>query len=94
MTEIVSTSLTNHAAGTGTCSQSRMTIPSYLSPEMHVGKFPDHTEFQIWIVNFRTEVLLKGEESHARFAVDQGNRSNQIAGCPHHSEVNNGQRFQ
>ena len=32
-------------------------------------------------------------ESHARFAVYQGNRSSQIAGWPHHSEINNRQRF-
>ena len=36
-----------------------MTIPSYLSSEMNLGKFPDHTEFQRWIVNFRTEVCSK-----------------------------------
>ena len=52
-------SLTNHATGIGTCTQSGMTIPSYLSSEMHLGKFPDHTEFQSWIVNFRTEVCSK-----------------------------------
>ena len=37
--------------------------------------------------------LLVGKESHTRVAVDQGNRSSQIAGWPHHSKVNNGQRF-
>ena len=37
--------------------------------------------------------LLEGEESHARCAVDQGNRSSHITGWPHHSEVNNGQSF-
>ena len=28
---------------------------------MHMGKFPDHTEFQSWIVNFRTEVSSKAK---------------------------------
>ena len=51
----------NHAAGIGTCSQSGMTIPSHLSPEMHLGNFPDHTEFKIWMMNFRTEVCSKGK---------------------------------
>ena len=40
------TSMTNHAAGIGTCTHSGMTIPSYPSSEMHLGKFLDHTEFQ------------------------------------------------
>ena len=44
------------AAGIGTCTQSGMTIPSYPSSEMHLGKFPDHMELQSWIVNFRTEI--------------------------------------
>ena len=50
-----------YAAGIGTCSQSGMTIPSYPSSEMHLGKFPDHTEFQSWIVNFLTEVCSKAK---------------------------------
>ena len=53
--------MTHHAAGIGTCAQSGRTIPSYLSSEMHVGKLPDHTEFQSWIVNFRTEVCPKAK---------------------------------
>ena len=28
---------------------------------MHLGKFPDHTEFQSWIVNFRKEVCSKAK---------------------------------
>ena len=52
-----------HAAGIGTCTQSGMTIPSYLSSEMRLGKFTDHTEFQSWIVIFRTEVCSKGKTS-------------------------------
>ena len=52
----------NRAAGIGTCTQSDMTIPSYLSSEMHLGKFPDHTEFQSWRVNFRTDVCSKAKK--------------------------------
>ena len=51
----------NHAEGIGTCAQSGMTIPSYLSSEMHLGKFPDHTEFQSWRVNFRTDVCSEAK---------------------------------
>ena len=53
--------MTHHAAGIGTCTQSGMTSPSYLSSEMHLGKFPDRTEFQSWIVNFRTVVCSKAK---------------------------------
>ena len=56
-------SMTNHAAGIGTCTRSGMAIPSFPSSEMHLGKFPDHTEFQSWIVNFRTEACLKAKNS-------------------------------
>ena len=38
-----------------------MTIPSYPSSEMHLGKLPDHTEFQSWIVIFRTEDCSKAK---------------------------------
>ena len=51
--------MTNSAAGIGTCTQSGMTIPSFPSSEMHLGKFPDHTELQSLIVTFRTEVCSK-----------------------------------
>ena len=54
--------MTNHATGERTCTQSGMTIPSYPSSEMHLGKIPDHTEFQGWIVNFRTEVCSKAKK--------------------------------
>ena len=53
--------MTNHAAGVGTCTQG-MTIPSYLSSEMHLQKFPDQTKFQSWIVNFRAEVYPKARK--------------------------------
>ena len=49
------------AAGIRTCTQSSMTIRSYPSSEMHLGNFPDHTEFQSWVVNFRTEVFSKSK---------------------------------
>ena len=54
-------SMTNHAVGIGTCTQSVMTIPSYPSSEMHLGNFPDHPEFQSWIVNFRPKVCSKAK---------------------------------
>ena len=28
---------------------------------MHLGEFPDHAEFQSWVVNFRTEVCSKAK---------------------------------
>ena len=61
--------LTNHAAGIGTCTQCVMTITSYLSSEMHLGKFPDHTELQSWIVNFRTEVCSKAKNPTRAFLI-------------------------
>ena len=54
-------SMAHHAAGIGTCTQSGMTIPSHPSSEMHLGNVLDHTEFQSWIVNFRTEVCSKAK---------------------------------
>ena len=47
--------MSHHAAGIG------MTIPSYLSSEKHLGKFPDHTEFQRWLVNFPVEVCANSK---------------------------------
>ena len=54
-------SMAHHAASIGTCTQSGMINSSHLSSEMHLGKFTDHTEFQIWIVNFRAEVCSKAK---------------------------------
>ena len=54
-------SMAHHTAGIGTCTQSGMINPSHPSSEMHLEKFPDHTEFQSWIVNFRTEVCSKAK---------------------------------
>ena len=54
-------SLTNHAVGIGRCTQSGMTIPSFISSEMHLGGFPDQTELQIWIVNFWTDDCSKAK---------------------------------
>ena len=54
-------SMTNHAAGIGTSTQGGMTIPSHPSSEMHLGKSPEHTEFQSWTANFRTEVCSKAK---------------------------------
>ena len=36
-------------------------LEGHPSSEMHLGRFPDHTEFQSWIVNFRTEVCSKAK---------------------------------
>ena len=38
-----------------------MINPSHPSSELHLGKFPDHSEFQSWIVNFRTEGCSKAK---------------------------------
>ena len=43
-----------------------------ISPRRCICKIPDQTEFQSWIVNFRTDVYANSEESRARIAVDQG----------------------
>ena len=73
-------SMAHHASGIGTCTQSGMINPSYLFSEMHLGEFSDHTEFQSWIVNFRTEVCSKVKNSTRALPVGQGNRSSQITG--------------
>ena len=53
-------SLTDHVVGIGTCTRG-MTIPSHLSSEMHLQKFPDQTKFQSWILNSRTEICAKAK---------------------------------
>ena len=56
------TGVQNHATEFGTYSQSGvMNYPGYQKPEMHLGKFPDPTEFQNWKVNFKTEVCSKSK---------------------------------
>ena len=62
-------SMTHHAPGIGTCTRSGMTIPSHPSSQIHLEKFLDHTEFQSWIVNFRTEVCSKAKNPTRAFAV-------------------------
>ena len=60
-------SMAHHAAGIGTCTRSGMINPSHLSSEMQLGIFPDHTEFQSWILNFRTERFARRQRiPHAR----------------------------
>ena len=57
------TGVQNHTSEFGTCSQNGMiNYPGYQIPEMHLGKFPDPTEFQSWKVNFRTEVCSKAKD--------------------------------
>ena len=53
--------MAHHAVGIGTCTQSGMINPSHPSSEMHLGKFPDHTEFQSWMCIFRVEVCAKAK---------------------------------
>ena len=57
--------MTNHTVGIGTCTQG-MAIPSYLSSEMHLQKFPDQTKFSELGREFPSRNLRKGEESRAR----------------------------
>ena len=82
----------NHAVGIATCTQSGMSIPSYLSSEIHLGQFPGHTEFQKLDCEFPNGSLREGEKSYSGITVDQGNRNSQIAGRLHHAKINNGQR--
>ena len=79
--------MTHHAAGVGTCSQSGLINPSHPSSQMHLGKFPDRTEFQSWIVKARAGICAK---ACARIAVDQENQSRQLAEGPHQSGINKG----
>ena len=85
-------SMTNHAAGIGTCTQSGMINPSHPSSEMHLGKFTRPYGISELDCELPSRGLLEGEESHAGFAVDQGNRSSQIAEGPHQSKINYGKR--
>ena len=83
-------SMTNRAVGIGICIHNGMTIPSYLSSEMHLQKIPWPNGIPMLDREFPSRSLRKGEESRARIAVDQENRSNQLAGWPHQSEINYG----
>ena len=82
--------MTNHAVGIGTCTHYGMTIPSYLTSEMHLLKNPWPIGIPMLDREFQSRSLRKGEESRARIAVDQENRSNQLSGWPHQSEINYG----
>ena len=67
----------NHAARIGKFSHSGMTnYPGFSTPEMNFGKFLDHTEFQSWRVNFRTDVCSRAK--NPSLASDQRNRNSQI----------------
>ena len=54
-------SVTNRAAGIGTCTKSVMPITSYPSSEMHLEKCADRTEYQNWILNFQAGVCAKAK---------------------------------
>ena len=87
-------SLAHYAAGIGTCTESGMINPSYLSSEMHLGKFPDHTEFRSWIVNFRVEVCAKAKNPTLALQwIKELEAAKSLDDLPHHSEINNRQRF-
>ena len=60
-------SMTNHALGIGTCTQS-MTIPSYLPSEMHL---QDSLTISKLDREFPCRSWRKSEESRARIAVNQ-----------------------
>ena len=38
--------------------------PRFPISELHLGKFPDSTEFHSWKVNFKTEVCSNSAEPH------------------------------
>ena len=73
-------------SGIGTCTQSGMTIPRYLSSEMHLGKLPEHTELQGRTVNFRKEVCPKAKNPTLQWIME-------IEEGTHHSEIDHAQRF-
>ena len=73
-------SMAHHAPGFWTCTQSGMINPSGPSSEMHLGIFPDHTEFQCWIANFRMEVCSEAKNPTRALQWIKANRSSQIAG--------------
>ena len=54
-------SMTHHAAGIGICIRCGMTNSELSFFRDASEKFPDHTEFQSWIVNFQKEVCSKAK---------------------------------
>ena len=62
----------------GTYSHSGMMDKTrFLIWEMHLGRFPDSTEFQCWKVNFKTQAPSKNSRSSTLHAVDQRSREKQ-----------------
>ena len=84
-------SMTNHAVGIGTWSQS-MTIPIYL-PRRCICKIPWPNGISKLDRELPSRSLRKSEESRARIAVNQENRSNQLAEGHHQSKINYRKRF-
>ena len=76
-------SVTNHAAGIGTCTQSGRRC---------IWKFPDHAEFQSWITNFRTKVCSKAKNPTRVLQWIKEIEAAKSAGRPQHSKIENGQR--
>ena len=93
MTEIVLSLWPTMPRVLGLVLESGMTFPSYFSSGDASGKIPWPYGISELGCEFPSGSLREGEESHARFAVDQGNRSSQIAGWSHHSEISDGLRF-
>ena len=61
----------NHAGSIGTFTQSGMTnYLGYQTPEMHLGKFPDHTEFFKLESEFQNASVFESEKSSSRYPVD------------------------
>ena len=81
----------NQAAGIGTCTHSGMTIPSYLSSEMHPWKCSWQYGISRLESNFQERGLLKREKSKLCSTMDQRKRNSQITGWPHHSKINHWQ---
>ena len=70
-------SMTNHALGYLDLFSSGMTIPSYLTSEMHL----QNSNFQSWIVNFRAEVCAKAQkEKGENILVPSGRLKNVFSG--------------
>ena len=55
-----------------------VTVEGYQTREMHLGKFPDHTEFFKLESEFQNGSVFESEKSSSRYPVDLCNRNSQI----------------
>ena len=69
-----------------------MAIPMYLTSEMHLQNSLTERNSKL-NRKFPSTSLRKSEESRARIALDQENRSSQLAEGPHQFEINFEKRF-